>query len=139
MNNFQIFKEYHKKLKWTDNYAPNDCTLANNQFVISINSEDSQTTLSWNVCKSVSPKVVVVVVIIIIIIIGAIHPTVERYLLYKRKISELWQVHNLDLHVEIYLTNQSFYLFHANTYFHLMNFTVNNVESTKWKKEHNFK
>jgi len=32
---------------------------------------------------------------------GVIHPTVERYLLYKRKLSELWLAHDLELHVEV--------------------------------------
>ena len=31
-----------------------------------------------------------------------IHSTVERYLLYKRKLLHLWLKHNLKLHVEIY-------------------------------------
>ena len=42
-----------------------------------------------------------------------------RFSLYKRKSSQLWLVHNTDLHVEVYLNNQRFYLFHASTYFHL--------------------
>lgn len=39
MNNLWIFKEYHKKLEWTEIYAPNARTPANNQFYISISSE----------------------------------------------------------------------------------------------------
>jgi hypothetical protein len=39
------------------------------------------------------------------IILGEILPTAGRYLHYKRKSSELWLVHILDLHVEIYLKN----------------------------------
>jgi len=68
MNNLQIFTEYHKKLEWTETYAPNAHNPANNQFIISITSEVRQKTLSWrglchNVCKSVSPKAVVAVTV----------------------------------------------------------------------------
>jgi hypothetical protein len=34
-----------------------------------------------------------------------IRPTMERYLLYKRKLSELWLMHDLELHVEVYFKN----------------------------------
>jgi hypothetical protein len=34
---------------------------------------------------------------------GVIHPTAGRSSLYKRKSSELWVVHFLELHVEGYL------------------------------------
>jgi hypothetical protein len=39
------------------------------------------------------------------VIFGVIHPTVERYLLYERKLSELWLVHDWELHVEVCLNN----------------------------------
>jgi len=31
---------------------------------------------------------------------GVIHPTIKRYLFYKRKLLELWLVQNLELHVK---------------------------------------
>jgi hypothetical protein len=39
------------------------------------------------------------------IIFGVILPTAGRYLLYKRKSSELWLVYILELHVEVYIKN----------------------------------
>jgi len=39
------------------------------------------------------------------IIFEVIHTTVERCLLYKRNLTELWLVHGLELHVEVYLRN----------------------------------
>jgi hypothetical protein len=50
---------------------------------------------------------------------GEIRPKAGRYLHYKRKSSELWFVHVLELHAEVYLKkNWRFCLFHANIYFH---------------------
>jgi hypothetical protein len=37
--------------------------------------------------------------------LGEIRPTAGRYLHYKRKSSELWLVHILELHAEVYLKN----------------------------------
>jgi len=44
--------------------------------------------------------------------------TVGRFSLYKRKSSELWLVHNPEPHVQVYLNNSRFYLFHASIHFH---------------------
>jgi hypothetical protein len=41
-----------------------------------------------------------------------------EFSLYKRKQSELWLVHNPEPHVEVYLKNSRFCLFHASIYFH---------------------
>jgi hypothetical protein len=41
------------------------------------------------------------------IILGGNSSTVGRFSLYKRKSSELWVVHDQELHVEVYLTFQS--------------------------------
>ena len=55
---------------------------------------------------------------------GVICSTVERYLLYKRKLLYWWLIKNLELHVEMYWVNKRCYLFHAN-----MNFNINNQEN----------
>ena len=39
------------------------------------------------------------------IIFELIHQTVERCLLYKSRLAELWLVHSLELRVEVYLKN----------------------------------
>jgi hypothetical protein len=52
------------------------------------------------------------------IIFGVIHPTAGRSSLYKRKSSELWLGHILELHVEDYLKTHKFYQFQANIYIH---------------------
>ena len=49
---------------------------------------------------------------------GATLPTVGRFSLYKRKLSELWMVHNPEPHVLVYLKNYIFYFFHSSIYFH---------------------
>ena len=48
---------------------------------------------------------------------------------HKRKSSELWLVHNPELHVQVCLNNWKFCLFHANIYF-----VINNQENfqTHW-------
>jgi len=37
--------------------------------------------------------------------LGVIHPTVERYLLSRRKLLEFWPLQNLKLNVQVYLGN----------------------------------
>jgi hypothetical protein len=37
--------------------------------------------------------------------LGVTLPTGEKFSLYKRKLSELWLVHNPQRHVEVYLNN----------------------------------
>jgi len=58
------------------------------------------------------------------IIFGVILPTVGRFSLYKRKSSELRCVHIPEPHLEVYLNNQRFCLFHANL--SSMNFIISN-------------
>jgi len=52
------------------------------------------------------------------IILGGNFSSSGKFSLYKRKQSELWLVHNPEPHVEVYLKNSRFYLFHASIYFH---------------------
>jgi hypothetical protein len=40
--------------------------------------------------------------------LGEIRPTAGRYLHYKRKSTELWLVHILELHAEVYLKTGDF-------------------------------
>jgi ABC-type amino acid transport system permease subunit len=61
---------------------------------------------------------------------GVIHPTVERYLLYRIKLSELWLVHNLELHIEVFKKLEILPVLFQYI-FSLMNFFVNNEENVQ--------
>jgi hypothetical protein len=63
------------------------------------------------------------------IILGEILPTAGRYFHYKRKSSELWLVHILELHVEIYLKKLEILPLPCQYIFSFMNFFVNNQKN----------
>ena len=52
------------------------------------------------------------------IFLGELFQQYEYFHFTKRKFSELWLVHKPELHVEVYLNNWKFSLFHASLYFH---------------------
>ena len=61
--------------------------------------------------------------------LGETLPIVGRFSLYKRRSSELWLVHNPELHIKVCLHDSRFYLFHCYIYvLSVMNFSVNNQE-----------
>ena len=72
--------------------------------------------------------------------LGVTLPTVGRFSLHKRESSELWLVHNPELHVEVCLNNWKFCLFHANIYFiinHQKNFQAHSsVHSINTRDKH---
>jgi hypothetical protein len=49
---------------------------------------------------------------------GVIQLTVIKKSLYKKGMLELWFMRNIQIHTEVCMGEQRFYLFHVNIYFH---------------------